>query len=355
MTQIPVPVEIPVEIDDLTPNWFAAVLGGDVRGATVIESHSGTTGRARIALTHDEPELPPSVFVKFAPFSAAQRAFVDEQGMGVAEARFYAEIAPDVPVAKPAAFHAAWDDERRYVMVLEDLELSGAAPIESDRVDLSTVIDGVIDNFAALHGAFHGSPRFAAGADLAWVAKRSRGYGAGGPPFVTMAVDAFGDELGDGFREFADFYCRRAVDVASVIAEGTHTLVHGDAHMGNMFAIGVASGFYDWAVIGAAPGMRDVGYFLTNSVPTGLRRSEERRWLARYCDGLARRGVTLTTDDAWEQYRLQALTGWVAAVCTAGMGSKWQPIEVAVRSTKRSITAVADLDTIGAFAQRDVT
>lgn len=345
---------IPVELADLTADWFGSVLGGTVREATVVDSHSGTTGRARVALTHDEPDLPASVFVKFAPFDASQRAFVDEQGMGVAEARFYAEIAAEVPVSKPTAFVAAWDDARRYVMVLEDFELTGATAIDSDHPDLATIVDGIIDNFAALHGSFHASPRFSAGEDLEWVARRSRGYGAGGPPFVKMAVDALGHELPDDFHAFADLYCRRARDVARVIAQGPHTLVHGDAHMGNMFTIGTAPGFYDWAVLGAAPGMRDVGYFLTNSVPTRLRRADERRWIARYCDGLARRGVTLTVDEAWEQYRLQALTGWVAAVCTAGMGSKWQPIDVAVRSTKRSIAAVADLDTVGAFADHGV-
>jgi hypothetical protein len=346
---------IPIDLDELTAAWFSTILERDVRAATVVDAHSGTTGRARVALEHDDPELPPSMFVKFAPFDLSQRVFVDEQGMGVAEARFYSEVARDIPVRIPRAWYAAWDDDRRdvhdrrYVMVLEDLALVGGIEIDQEHPDLVTIVDGVIDNFAALHAAFFESERLSADGDLAWIARRSIGYGAGGGPFVRMAVESLGASLPAEFHEMAEYYCRHAADLAPVLAAGAHTLVHGDAHMGNMFAIGDQPGFLDWAVLGAAPGMRDVAYFLTNSIPTELRRSDERRWLQRYCDGLGARGVELDPADAFEQYRLQALTGWVAAVATAGMGSKWQPINIAVRGTHRSIAAVGDLDTLGAF------
>jgi hypothetical protein len=345
---------IPVERSEITAEWLSAVLGRPVGSATIVDEHSGTTGRARVAIASDAADLPPSVFVKLAPFDPAQRAFVDSQGMGVSEARFYREVAPDVPVSIPRCLHADWDADGRYVMVLEDLELRGAEPIESGHPQLVTIVDGIIDGFAALHGAFHQSARLAPDGDLAWIAARSKGYGAGGGPFVEMAVESLGDSLPEEFHSVARCYLAHAPAIAEVIADGPHTFVHGDAHMGNMFTIGTEPGFYDWAVLGAAPGLRDVAYFLTNSVPTELRRVHERRWLERYCAGLAARGVTLTPADAFEQYRLQAITGWVAAVCTAGMGSKWQPIEIAVRGTLRSIAALADLDTLGAFSDRGV-
>jgi hypothetical protein len=342
---------IPVELDDLDATWFSEVLERPVRAASVVDAHSGTTGRARVALDHDDPKLPSSVFVKFAPFDLAQRVFVDEQGMGVAEARFYAQVAPEIPIRVPRALYAAWDDERRYVMVMEDLALAGATEIEQHHPELVTIVNGIIDNFAEVHAAFFESPRLGPDGDLEWIAERSRGYGAGGVPFVRMAVESLGAQLPAEFHAVADLYCARARDIAPILANGPHTLVHGDAHMGNMFTIGTAPGFLDWAVLGAAPGMRDVAYFLTNSVPTELRRSDERRWIERYCDGLAARGVVLRPADAFEQYRVQAITGWIAAVCTAGMGSKWQPINIAVRGTHRSIAALADLDTLGALRE----
>jgi len=345
---------IPVELDDLTAEWFGTVLGRDIRGARLVDSHSGTTGRARVALDHDDDELASSVFVKLAPFDVSQRAFVDEQGMGVAEARFYSEIARDVPVLMPQVFHAAWDDDRRYVMVFEDLALRGGREIEANHPELVSIVDGIIDNFAALHGTFFDSDRLRDGGDLEWVARRSRGYGAGGTPFVKMAVDSLGASLPPEFHTVAAFYLEHVLAISYLLAEGTATLVHGDAHMGNMFEIDGRPGFLDWAVLGAAPGLRDVAYFLTNSVPTDLRRSEERRWIDRYCAGLGEFGVDLEPSAAFEQYRVQAITGWIAAVCTAGMGSKWQPLEIAVRGTHRAIATVSDLDTLGALTARGV-
>jgi len=41
--------------------------------------------------------------------------------------------------------------------------------------------------------------------------------------------------------------------------------------------------------------------------------------LRRYCTLLGEAGVTLTEDDAWQQYWLFAVYSWVAVTSTAGM------------------------------------
>jgi hypothetical protein len=102
---------IPTELADLTPAW----LGAAVEAVKLLDSHSGTTGRAWLALRG--PGLPASVFVKFAPFDADQRGFVAANQMGVREARLYRDLAADLPVRVPRPWYA----EGRYVMVLEDL------------------------------------------------------------------------------------------------------------------------------------------------------------------------------------------------------------------------------------------
>src|SRR6185295_4959703 len=124
-------MNIPVELSDVTAAWIEEALRPHAPDARlekieIADAHSGTTGRARILLTHDDRRLPRSVFVKLAPFDVGQRAFVEQFGMGVAEARFYAEIAAEVPVRHPHSWYAAHDDAGRYVMVLEDLVAVGA-------------------------------------------------------------------------------------------------------------------------------------------------------------------------------------------------------------------------------------
>lgn len=44
---------------------------------------------------------------------------------------------------------------------------------------------------------------------------------------------------------------------------------------------------------------------------------------------------------------LLTAAGFTAAAATAGMGSKWQPIEVGVAATQRATAACAHLDTAG--------
>jgi len=339
---------IPVDVADLDAAWFRDALGRQIDSVEVLDAHSGTTGRARLRLVADD-RVPASVFVKLAPFDERQREFVDAQGMGIAEARFYRDLARECPVRVPAVLFADHDDERRYVMVLEDLVASGARFPRTRDDDLLRVVEGVIDNFAALHGTYWESPRFSSVGDLAWIARRTRGYGGGGGTFVRMAVDAFGPDMPPEFHALAGLYCARSDAIASLLAAGPRTMVHGDAHLGNMFAFGTDPGLLDWAMIGCAPAMRDVAYFLCNSVPTAMRRAEERRLIDRYCAALRGHGVVLAANDAWEQYRVQAVTGWVAAVSTAGMGARWQPERIGLAGTHRANATVADLTTVDAL------
>jgi hypothetical protein len=339
-------VTIPVEVEDITAAWLEEVLrthapGASLQSIDVADAHSGTTGRARVLLTHDDPRLPSSVFVKLAPFDPGQRAFVEQLGMGLYEARFYSELAVEIPVRHPRPWYAAHDDAGRYVMVLEDLLAVGARYPEQHDPDLPSFVERTIDAFAALHAQFWASPRFAPDGDLAWVEQRSRGYGSAAP-IVSFAVEQLGANLPDASRRLAEVYLSRADGIAALLADGTSTLVHGDAHLGNMFADGATPGFLDWAMVSAAPGLRDVAYFLGNSVPTDLRRLRERELIARYCERLREGGAALAIDAAWDQYRLQLVTGWIAAIVTAGMGSHWHPIEIGMAATQRANAAIED-------------
>jgi hypothetical protein len=88
---------IPLEVADLTPDFFADAFQRNVDSVQLVDRNSGTTGQARFRLRGDR-ELPPTVFVKLAPFDESQREFVTAVGMGVAEARFYRDLAHEVPV-----------------------------------------------------------------------------------------------------------------------------------------------------------------------------------------------------------------------------------------------------------------
>ena len=343
---------IPVEVSELTEAWCTEMLQARAPGAVcdsleILDAHSGTTGRARIGLQCDDPRVPASLFVKLPPFTDDRRSFVDSQGMGVAEARFYAEVAGELPhgVRLPEVWSSVFDDNGGYLMVLEDLALRGARqPLAKDN-DIAATVDGVIDSLAALHAAFWESERCASGGDLEWIQARSRRY-SGAATFVQHAVDVLADDMPTASRALAELYLDRVDDIVSLLGAGPRTLTHGDAHLGNMWVDDLGVGLLDWAVVGFGVGMRDIAYFIGNSVSTEFRRQHERRLIERYCAAVGAAGVPSPVEDAWDQYRLHMVSPWVAAVVTASYGNAMQSVEVGRRAVQRSDRSIADLGTV---------
>ena len=340
-------IALALETDDLTAEWFSQVLDRDVTEAVLIESSFGTTGRARVAL-RGEPGLPTTVFVKLRPIDEEQRLLVDMTGMGVAEARFYRDVAAEVAVRVPGVWFSHTHDDR-YVMVLEDLVASGCRFPRPDDPGIVTRAVDIVEQLAALHAPFWGSERFEPGGDLDWLGARDMLQGPVAQMFIQQAVDALGHEMDTAFHRIAGIFVSRYDDIGRLWNEGGGTLVHGDTHLGNLFVdvTDDRTGFLDWAVVCRAHGMRDVAYVLCNSVPQPEREANERALVERYCELLAGAGVDIDAAKAWEQYRLFAVYSWVAATATAGMGSKWQPLDVGLSATRRATAACAHLDSAG--------
>ena len=102
--------------------------------------------------------------------------------------------------------------------------------------------------------------------------------------------------------------------------EGPLTLIHGDAHVGNMYFQNGRAGLLDWQVVAICQGMRDVSYFMVNSLDTDLRRTHERSLLELYATTLRDNGVKdadLAPTTLWERYRSHALYTWIATSVTA--------------------------------------
>jgi len=228
---------------------------------------------------------------------------------------------------------------------------------DDDVVDFTVAF---VETLAALHGSMWESPRFDDADDLGWVPTRAGGAsrGATGGEFIRMALDEFGAEMGSAFRRLGELYIDHGDELLDLYDEGPTTLVHGDAHSGNLFKIGDfasgegTAGLLDWAMVSYQPGMRDVAYYLCNSFPSALRREHEAELLARYREGLDAFDVTLDASRQWEQYRLFAITSWVAATSTAAMGSRWQARHIGVGGMRRATGAIEDLDSVGYFESR---
>ncbi|HEV3451841.1 MAG TPA: phosphotransferase [Acidimicrobiia bacterium] len=344
----------PLGVDELTAPWLAGALGAPVTDVEVLDAHSGTTGRVRLAVTYEGGATngPASVFVKLAPFDERQRRFVDAVGLGVAEATFYRDVAASTPVRVPRVWHAAVDGGR-YVMVLEDLEASGCRFPRPDDADVGELAGRIVDELAALHARFWGSEALRTG-PLAFVRQGARLAFGGGGPFIARAVDRFAAEMPPVFTRLGELYVARAPEIASLFEVEPRTLAHGDPHLGNLFVDGHRPGFFDWGMVMARAGMWDVAYVLCGSVPTEVRRAHEQAWIRRYRDGLAAGGVALDAATAWDQYRLFAVYAWASATSTAGVGERWQSAAVGRGGMARATAAVDDLDAV-AYLERRLT
>ncbi len=347
----PVPaLAIPDSLDRISPEWLSKAVStrhpeASIERFEIVDAHSGTTGRVRLRVAWKPGSAAPSaLFGKLAPTDPVSREMVAFTDMGRREARFYAEVASELPIRTPAPIWSGWSDEdpNLYFMLLEDLESAGCHFPTSRGSDAATIAEKMIDTLAALHGHYWESPRFRE--DLDWIERPMRA--SVGPQLIEVALRRFGGRMPAEFHALAELYLGHHEALCDLLDSGPWTLTHGDCHVGNTFQDGDRIGLLDWACVCRAPGIRDVSYYLCNSVPTAIRRECERALLKRYLERLEiAGGVAPAFEDAWKQYRRLATCSWIAATVTAAAGSRMQSLEVGLRAMECSTHAIIDLDT----------
>ena len=98
------------------------------------------------------------------------------------------------------------------------------------------------------------------------------------------------------------------------------TLVHGDSHIGNFFVDGERMGMLDFQAAHWSKGIRDLQYFLVNSMRAEELAWHERALVSEYAAALRARGVALADDEAWAQYRSFAFQPLMTIVTSLGLG-----------------------------------
>ena len=89
--------------------------------------------------------------------------------------------------------------------------------------------------------------------------------------------------------------------------------------------------------------MRDVQYFLINSLDSEILAENEDALIRGYCAELARHGVTLSFDEAFEQYRAFSYQTLMVGVVPLGLSSLTERSETVLAVTKRGAAAVERL------------
>jgi hypothetical protein len=335
---------LPRSINDLDAQALSTIMGSRVTSVSIIGGDAGTSSRARLALTGED--VPASVFVKMPAETVATRLMGELGRLAQTEVMFYRELAPQL-TGLPTSYGSAFDPMTgRFVLVLEDLAVDPCVfpdtlhPLDKDQAGQ------IVELLAQLHAKF-------------WERLPTKGkqwvYSASGDhtslltgPLLNTSARRLAERASveDG-RFIIDNY--RAV--AKLIDRQPNTVMHGDAHPGNVYFRNGEAGLLDWQAVRRGHPGRELSYTLVTGMTTADRQACERELLAAYRHALAAAGgPELNADELWLRYRQGALYAYVAPVITAGMGGM-QDESIALEGVRRGVAALSDLETVAALRQ----
>jgi hypothetical protein len=320
--------DFPVRTEELSASWLSGVLGAEVKGFSVepLGAGAGMIGQsARLCIDYESGASgPATVIVKFPTQTEGNRVVADTFDMYGREVRFYQTIAGQTPARAPRPFHAEMAEENSdFVLLREDLsacrlgdQLAGA--------DLADA-HAAIDQMARLHATWWGRTDDPA---LSWIpihdnpvqaGGMSQGFAAGWPVFLEL----FGDVLPGGRAEEYARIGPSTADCLRRMCGGVLTVVHGDFRLDNIFfdvpddPTGVA--LFDWQGISKSCGPQDLGYFMSQSLRSEVRREHGSALVERYREKLLEAGVEgYSADQCWADYRASVLYLFTFAIVIAG-------------------------------------
>jgi hypothetical protein len=325
----------------LTPAWLTGALRSrfpDVEVLTVtpgpVVSRVSTNARFRIEYLGGSTDgLPSDLCVK--------SYFDDTRGSGhagVPEAYFYRELAGSLGMRTLRSVYAeVAPDQANGLVITEDVSARGG-------VFLDALSEYSIDNaarslaeLAKLHAATWQSSKWA---EAQWLAPRLLQYSqVRGIKEISQNFDGpIGGGVPIAVREPQRLLeAHRAVSTDAASAS-PWCVIHGDAHIGNVYLDGTGPLWLDWQCVQRGPWYLDVGYHIASALAVEDRRRSEDDLLHHYLGELAACGVE---GPKWDIARRLSRRGMIHGFYMWAITMKVEP---GIRSTllTRLGTAVDD-------------
>jgi hypothetical protein len=346
-------VPVPEELDQaLSPEWLTAALGQRFDGVEILSVTTGpvvdrisTNARFVIECAGGLPDgLPAGLCVKGYFNNIGRTA----RQIGAPEAYFYRKIAGQTGVRTLHSVYADIDPATHHgVIITEDVVPQGATFLDGNSPYTLAHAAQSLTELARLHAATWAKPVYA---DAEWLSPRlGRSLEVWGAEKTTEIITANFDgpngaqtphEIRDAYR-LLDAYRRLIARSATEVATRSWCVIHGDAHVGNLFLdSGGNPSLVDWQLVQRGRWYLDVGYHIASTLTVTERRSAERDLLAHYLDALSSHGVDAPPwDTAWREIASGMLHGFFLW----GITTK-QPPAVIATLLHRLGTAVADHD-----------
>ncbi len=240
------------------------------------------------------------------------------------EVQFYRDIAATVALRIPRSYVAEFDPlTYGFVLIMEDLSsATGGDQVAGLSLDNTRQ---ALEEIAALHASWWDRPELATleattirpFGEGPWVGTGQR-HGAAWPAFEPFLADRASPEL----RRITERMAASVEPMMIDMARGPRTLCHGDFRADNMLFSARDGSLItvDWQAPLQARGAFDVGYLMSMSVTTDLRRAHEAELLRGYHAKLLASGVeNYAYDEFFHDYRRGLLIGftYVVQACPA--------------------------------------
>lgn len=350
--------EVPSSIDEVHAGWLTAALRADdtlpddvtvtdLRAERIAQDSGFSSLLYRLYLTGSRG-VPPTVIAKL-PAQSEARGAMEVLGGYRRELAFYRDVAGSVPMDTPHVFAARIaENSVDFVLVLEDLgdwdNADHLAGLSMDRArqciaqlaglhawstdDVNAV---VLQQFPSLDTPTAREllvPAFGPG----WQIYRERADAAV-PPAVARYAERFGECAGEALRALTD----------------RSMLLHGDIRADNMFFDGDRLKVVDFQFATRGAGAADVGYLVSQGLPTQVRRGHDEALIREYLRQMSALGVAdYSFDEAWRHYRFAVAYLMVLPVITL-IGWDAMPERSRRLCLKLTERAVATVDEIGAL------
>ncbi|MEH6550286.1 MAG: phosphotransferase [Pseudomonadales bacterium] len=319
--------------------------------------------------TEANNKLPDTLFVKLPSPSFITRWFFSVIGSWELEVHFFRQVAPRLPIRTPITY-AATSQGSRFALIQENLHADSSVQLftnldmlEGPSIEL---VKRCLDTFAKLHASHFGlseqereailpmSHHLFLSQPMKSISQTLNAQALG--PCIKKQPDIIPDDIIAAYKKTQAHWDILLEEWFS----GPLSLIHGDSHLGNFFVSGEQMGMLDFQAVHWGKGVRDVQYFLIDSLPIDVLQEHEQDLLAFYISRLAAYGVELDFDEAWQQYRGFTYHTLMTIVVSIGFGAmNEEQDKLMTQILKRSVAAVQRADYIGwlddVIASSDVT
>lgn len=335
----------------------------NIQGVRILNIPSISSNCNNVVVEVDQlgdPVLPKSLFIKLPMASLTTRWFFSVIGSWQLESLFFKSVAHAVPLRTPITYATAFRGSRFFLIqenLHEDPEVqlfTNPDMLEGPSLEL---VRKCLDAFACLHACHYD---LSEGEREAILPMRHHPFLSAKMRLVSQTLNAMA--LKPCMSKLPGVIPAEVVDAYQLTQQhwnqllehwfsGPLSMLHGDSHLGNFFVSGDEMGMLDWQAVHWGKGVRDVQYFLIDSLPAKVLAEHEREFVNYYVSRRAVHGTAIDPEQTWQDYRSFSYHTLMTIVVSIGFGALNEEQDSLMQEIlNRALAAVERVDYAGWLA-----